>query len=186
MTLPYHMHKQMTSTSGIQQFFSIRMGDIYDPEYAVGGHQPLGHDQWAQYYKHWQVVSSTISVTFRPYTAANSRVVKCAVICDDDVTLPTDLNTKMERYPGCFKTIKNDTSSTCTIKGAYNAKKWFHKRDLDDNSWKSDFGFLATNQAYYHVLVQTLDESTTSSPLQVDVKVSYRVKLTDPVEITGS
>jgi len=42
----------------------FRANDLYDPEVAVGGHQPRCFDQWILMYDHFVVIKSSIKVKF--------------------------------------------------------------------------------------------------------------------------
>lgn len=44
----------------------FRGNSLYDPEYAVGGGQPLGYDQWAAIYNYYSVIGSKIEVRLMP------------------------------------------------------------------------------------------------------------------------
>lgn len=41
----------------------FRANSLYDPEVAVGGHQPYGFDQLSAFYQHYTVIGSKITVT---------------------------------------------------------------------------------------------------------------------------
>lgn len=51
-----------TSTSAIVR--TIRANDLFDPEFAVGGHQPRGFDEMMEVYGKYTVMGSKVSATF--------------------------------------------------------------------------------------------------------------------------
>lgn len=63
VTLPYYFDGGATSAIigyGYQQF---RMNSIFDVDLTGAGHQPMGHDQWANLYMRYRVVESDITAT---------------------------------------------------------------------------------------------------------------------------
>ena len=45
-------------------YWVVRANGIYDPDVAIGRHQPLGRDQWALCYYHYTVIGSKCTVEF--------------------------------------------------------------------------------------------------------------------------
>lgn len=46
--------------------FYINSNSLYDPQHNVGGHQPLGHDQWSTVYNKYTVLSCRMTVQALP------------------------------------------------------------------------------------------------------------------------
>lgn len=68
------MRTQLTYSTGIGYYdktlaantnasFLFRGNGMFDPDYQVGGQQPMGFDQWAGLYRHYRVIGSKIEVT---------------------------------------------------------------------------------------------------------------------------
>ena len=65
VVMNYREFFNMTNVSGVgTQVFS--MNSIFDPNVTGGGHQPLGHDQWANFYSNYEVKSSRITINILP------------------------------------------------------------------------------------------------------------------------
>lgn len=45
--------------------FVFRANGIFDPDFAAGGQQPLGHDQWQAFYRRYAVYASSCKVMFQ-------------------------------------------------------------------------------------------------------------------------
>jgi len=63
VTMPYFLSDSVNmngATSSARVFRSA----AFDPEYATGGHQPLGYDQWALFYQNCRVFGVTGTVKF--------------------------------------------------------------------------------------------------------------------------
>lgn len=72
--VPPLMRTQLTYSTGIGYFdktlaantnasFLFRGNGLFDPDYQVGGQQPMGFDQWSTLYRHYRVLGSKIEVT---------------------------------------------------------------------------------------------------------------------------
>lgn len=50
----------------------FKANGLYDPEYATGGHQPMGFDQMMLYYNHYTVIGAKITMQYIPSTTAQT------------------------------------------------------------------------------------------------------------------
>lgn len=177
----------MVSTTGLQEIYTYSATSIYDPDVTGVGHQPLGHDEWSNYYTNYTVIGAKISATFSWARATSVRTVTCGIIADDDTSLPTTLSTKRERYPGCWKVLHPQDNKPITVSAFFSAKKWFARKDvMDSHQHTAGFGASPTKNAYFNVFIQTNDESATSDQVATDVKITYIVKMTEPKDVLGS
>jgi len=62
---------QLISSSGATHY-NFRANSCYDPDYDGAGHQPMGFDQMALKYNHYQVLGSRIKVTPIPLGTVSS------------------------------------------------------------------------------------------------------------------
>lgn len=180
----------LSSTSGSQQIYTHSCNNIFDPNLSGVGHQPYGHDQYATYYNQYQVLGAKITTTCRwssPPTSSDVPHV-CFSIIDSDTTAPTTLATKMERYAKMYKILKPDTNSTVTFTDYWSAKKWFKLKDVvDQHQTIGVFGGAPIKTAYHNLIVQPLDESSsTTTPVINVVTIQLIVRLLDPKPILGS
>lgn len=51
-----YAHNTDLSTGGGSSWTEFRMNSIFDPEFAFGGTQPLGHDQWEVFFDRYKVM----------------------------------------------------------------------------------------------------------------------------------
>ncbi len=67
-TMKYSQIKTIDIASGVVQnstgFYVFRAASLYDPDYALGGHQPRGFDQLAAIYGEYRVNRATIECRF--------------------------------------------------------------------------------------------------------------------------
>jgi len=86
----------MSGAAGALGFAYFRANGMYDPNVAIGGHQPYGFDQWCAMYRRFCVHSSTIDVRCMPNATSNGIVM--AVQADTDFAVsPTTVAQAIER-----------------------------------------------------------------------------------------
>jgi len=87
-----------------------RANGIFDPQVAIGGHQPLGFDQLMAVYDHWIVKQARIKVTFtyRDEEVQTVHPIVCGIYDDDDAVNTLSYSALAE---GCDRT-KVDTLTT--------------------------------------------------------------------------
>lgn len=97
--MPFHYERMTSSSSQIVHHNVIRGNGLFDPDYAFGGEQPLGYDQYAALYKKYYVKSAKVTVDF--YAFAESSVMPndmlCYVWADTDATAPSTHKGVVER-----------------------------------------------------------------------------------------
>lgn len=60
--MAYAQFYSLSPGSGNYSLQVMRGNSIHDPDLTGVGHQPYGHDQWAQFYEYYRVVASKIEV----------------------------------------------------------------------------------------------------------------------------
>ncbi len=97
VTLPYVQRFAISVVSGAVNFQQFRVNSAYDPDYTGTGHQPLGFDQWAQFYNHYVVESVNWQVEMLPYAGTFPETMECGVYLSDDITVSSDPQTLAEQ-----------------------------------------------------------------------------------------
>lgn len=190
--MPYYTYKVYGSSAGVLAFESFRLMGIYDPEVSVGGHQPYGHDEYAQFYKDYQVVGAKIVSRFSWHNppVAGAIGVQCFAVPDEDTTLPADIPTRIERYGlGSTRMLKPDPHAQVTITTYFSAKKWLKMSKsslLAEHQYRSTFGSDPALTPYLNCGIQSLDEASTSAPVHIENRIMYIVKCLNPKNILGS
>lgn len=178
----------MTSVGAAQ--YTFLANSIYDPDSTTTGHQPLGHDQWQNFYNHYVVLGSKITVYLTGTSSAESGGAMCTIQLSDDLTTSTDVTVQIEQGRGTYKLINGFTGiNPIKITSRYSAKKFFNIKDVKDNLDRIGVGFGAdpADVAAYVLTVKDLN-STTGSILKLDafVVIDYVVLLSEPKELPQS
>lgn len=176
----------VTLTTGlIPTVHHFRANSIYDPDATGTGHQPMGRDEYANFYQKYIVLGSRIRVYWS--TDAGAAVTVCGVFINDDNSIPyTSYEGIIESKRGKYKSIphqRNATSTTCS----FSSKKYFNVTDIKDNY--DDIGALVganpAKQAYFTIWSQDVDFQTTHSVQAVCV-IDYIVTFQEPKELNQS
>jgi len=83
VTMPYFLNDNVNMYNAAAANRAFRSA-AYDPEYATGGHQPLGYDQWAMFYQNCRVYGVTGTVKFLNDSPATKYYV--GLLYTDDVS----------------------------------------------------------------------------------------------------
>ncbi len=108
----------------------IRANSIFDPEVAVGGHQPMGFDQYMLMYDRWTILGSKITVQFLPQGTGVLSQTVCSVSLDDDTTANTSMSSMIEQGLANWRlqTSADAASKALTLTKTFSKKRRFPNR----------------------------------------------------------
>ena len=77
VTLPYTSRHvvPLQLSNGFTQTIAMRANSAFDPLWSLGGHQPLGFDQWAALYRTYTVVRSALTCSFDATSVARTTCI---------------------------------------------------------------------------------------------------------------
>lgn len=180
----------LTSTSGSLAVSTWRANSIFDPDFTGIGTQPLGYDQWAQFYNHYIVIGSKISCEVS-WVSSGASAGPCVVgiILDDDGNLiPTDYLAIMEQGKSISMHINpSSANASRAINSSYSAKKFNNITDIKDNrdSLGASFGANPTDPAFFHLFAQSADLGSTNA-IRFTLLIDFIVILGEPKELPVS
>lgn len=160
----------------------IRGNNIYDPEYGVGGGQPLGFDQWAAFFKRYNVLGCKITVKS---VNLNSNPFTITVVATPTVPSIVDQN-HARSLPLSRQAIVTGLSATgqSTISMNLTTAKVFqidqNRFDDDDDVYSGTFnGTAPTREWLWTVYLQTMNGAALSSACSITVE--YMCEFYDPI-----
>jgi len=170
--------------------YTYRANDVYDPNETGTGHQPMGLDQWFQFYNKATVIGSKIKLTWiTPSATITAGTFMVGIQQSNSNTLSLDQQGLLEssqvhsRILGSSDTGKGIQSVVHT----YSPKKWFNVRNpLDESDLACTDSSSPTRQCYWNCYVQALDESTDVPSMNGIVQISYTVVFSEPKELAQS
>lgn len=120
--LPYFENFQLTNAANgnAQAYWNIN--SLYDPNNALGGHQPAGVNQWVQFYNRYRVIGCKVRATFHVAPeGATAAVVWLSATNGNNVT-----GGSFEQLEQSHQVIRNINPSgqpTTTITRYYNMQR---------------------------------------------------------------
>lgn len=137
---------------GVAGNYVFRCNDGYDPNLTGAGHQPMGWDQWSNFYDHCTVIGSKIRATFSPGTVSQ---LIASIHVDDNTTVESVPTTLLESTGTVWKWIGNSGAGgnrDNTLTKKFSTKKFFNVTDVkDSNDLKGTFFASPADDAYYHI-----------------------------------
>lgn len=165
-----------------------RAGSIYDPDFTGGGHQPLGHDQWAPFYDHYVVVSSKASITVGLNVGQPGRAINFGIFLADATGAIGDFRPIMESGRGGWSTIAAGayagSDNQKSVSAYFSAKDFYGVSNISDNVDRlgAQYGADPTEDAYFAVWTETADQNVANeaTALTITLTINYLVYLSEP------
>lgn len=166
-----------------------RLNSIFDPDFSLGGHQPLSYDQWAALYRQYLVYGVKATVN----AVANGDAATLAIPSTVVLTLTNsnasinDINTAME-YPNS-KIVKlgpNESGQRTLKTGYIDLAQYAGFKGLryDQSEWGAAFGANPTNEFYLQIGAFADDGTTVS--VNLNIVLDYYVFVFEPADLTAS
>lgn len=173
---------------GVGMLQSMRGNSIYDPDQTGTGGQPLGRDQWANFYNYYKVHGSKIEVTAFSLGTIGSDLQVLSVT--PDITVPTTTINAIDiiQHPYSKHTYVGSSAGGSAIKKVSNymsTKKLFGRTNLDDDDFKSLMSANPSDQFYWRIQAVPIDETSTTD-LRIMVKMTYYVEFIERVTLQNS
>lgn len=194
----YTDYIHLQSTLGVIAAYDYYTNGLYDPQVAIGGHQPMGYDQIVGvYYNYAYVVGSKITVKFLPeFAPATDPIIDQPVMVgvypyDSGINaslIYTDWQSYSEAGFPC-KTISSIQPKVVAT-GNFSARKCI---GLVDRNSPASFNTTTSNPGIanmwvYHIWLQTLDQSGlyTSNVFAAEVTIDYIVEFSNRIPLPPS
>lgn len=155
----------------------------YDPDLTGGGHQPIGFDEWSQFYTYYKVLGAKITVNAVNGTGEPQLI---HVIRLDDPNPAGGMTALMEQPYGQWRALAGSLGgrSNTTIKHYYSAKKQFPNLYRDD-TLRANIGANPLEQMYWVISSQRVDAAGTAD-IAVTVNIEYIVEFSVPKVLVQS
>lgn len=173
--------------------YNFRANSIYDSNQSGTGHQVQGHDEWNNFYNHYLVVGSKITVTICNTSTegnASTDLVSVGCMLADDTAIGTTPSTIIEQGLSKWKTMTNYPNSPTAktiITNTFSAKKFFNITDIGDNLDRlgAAMGSNPTEEAYYIIWAGSHGSGDISNLAGMAV-IEYSVLFSEPKSLTQS
>lgn len=191
VTLPYCQINLATPpvlTDSVATVQTIRLNSCFDPNFAIGGIQPMGFDQWSAMYKRYTVVSARIIVKCNPTTAnyyGGTFGINVLPVTGGSVPVVTSETAAITSVWSTWNTYTQSANATkCVFK--WDAAKYFGVEDImDGDDFTGDTtGSNPNREAAASVWISA--DVNTQPTSTFTTYVEYDVVFHEPREITES
>lgn len=191
VTLRYCQEFSVVGGAAVITNYIFRLNSIFDPDYAVGGHQPLGHDQWAAIYETYRV--NRAKITILPVSDAAGHTTPALLtlgVRDRVTTLPTINSTDLfesSSYtsPIVIGPLGHDAYLRKLVQEV-DIGKFTGVKDMSaDTTLNATFGANPVEAVYGHVAVCPINGNTPGTHKFL-ATIEYDCTFTDPKNLTQS
>lgn len=182
----------MNASAGTVDSHVFVANSLFDPDLVLGGHQPLGFDQWSQFYNHYVVVGSKIKASFSSQTsspATNGFYLHGITLSDDPTFTANPLHLMEQPLTRVVKqSVHTNAQRIKSVTRTYSAKKFFNITNVTDNITRIGAPITAnpTEQAYFIVYTGNSDVLADSEPVTVLIEIEFITIFSEPKELIQS
>lgn len=169
---------------------SFRANDMFDPDYYLGGHQPMQFDQAMAHYQHFRVVGGQCKVTAAPKTNATSNTCMWGINLStipgesNDVSMQTMMERKTTHKWAVSGTAYARPFKTQTKK--FSLKRYFGKQNISDDRFRGNaLGNNVLDLLLYQIWACPVSENSPGAQHFI-VEIDYYAVLFNPKSIGGS
>lgn len=188
--LRYHTNILLDPSVGLAANHFFRANGIYDPDETGSGHQPMGMDQWATFYNHFQVLGSRCTARFVSQAdAAASGTALAGVGLQRDTTAVTNPDAVVEARDANTRIMTSaNAKQEISVSRNFSAKRFFGVKDVRDNDHLQGLcsGSDPGQTAYFNVFLAPLVGSADVVSSTVSVLIEYIVLFKERKELPSS
>lgn len=177
----------VTATSGAPNAYIFRANGLYDPDATIGGHQPIGFDQFMAMYDHFTVIASKIRVELQNTSSTIPALV--AIEVSDSATIATNFNTLLENGLARWRRIEpqGNARDSCVLTKTYSTRRFFGRAAvLAEDNLRGTVAADPSEIAFFKVYAMNAMGSTDAAQIRGTVQIDYIAILTEPKLLTGS
>jgi len=179
------------NANGTFQRYDFRANGMFDPEVAVGGHQPMYFDQMTALYDQYTVIGSRIKITITRTPSGNNGVdpIYFVLFNNDDTSVAgTSVIDVAESNSGRIKIAAPDAGyhpTSLVLTSKYSAKKTYGNAQLNNTNIQGTATSDPPEQTYYTLCYQT-GAGAAVCAWQALVEIDYIAVWTEVKEIASS
>lgn len=178
--LVYHDIIQEDSQPSNTHLF--RLNSIFDPDFTGVGGQPLGVDQWRNFYTDYQCTGSSIKVTVLNASSSQNSVV---AVFPSSVSTINPISDAIEQPYSRYKWVGVNTGMNRAVIKNYMSVKRLEARSTDSINYAADFNANPTITKFWHIAFASAD-GVANVQLTLDVRMVFYCKLFRRRQLTAS
>lgn len=169
-----------------------RLNSIFDPDFALGGHQPLGRDQYAAFYNRYRVlrVKMELHVSGDATVAGGQTPWLCTVVPDNSASPYTTSQLAAEQSHASQHSVHQGSGN-----GGMKIVRFFDlakitgvsNKEYADDRFQALFTADPSEVINLHVVTSNISGGAPAiSTVQHTILLSYQVEMFDPLQMGGS
>jgi len=183
---PYHSSYDFNVANNTPKHWVFRGNGMFDPDYAVGGHQPLGFDQYSALYQQFFVHRATMMTNVScPDQVSNRRVY---VWADTTPNAPADDDNAGEicaTNGGKMVTIGNQYFGLAKAKVVGSTKK-ITDYGMSDPQAAGSPAADPSEVWYFHIYMTIQQADATTHSYRLDTDINYDAEWFDALKLGSS
>lgn len=146
----------LSISTGSMSTQKLRWNSTFDPDYSLGGHQPLYRDTFASVYDHYAVVSAYVEIQF---VNTSTVPVHVGAVTDDDSSVAGTVSVLREQAHGVYHLLpaQSGSLSTCTLRLPWDCKKILRIDPYASEEYKTAVGSNPAEESYLNIWSTTTD-----------------------------
>lgn len=176
-TLRYVDDFALNALNGQAVHVFYNANNVYDPQNAIGGHQPMGWDQLNVFYESAYVYGSKITCTFsmaNPGSTLGQAI--CGIRNTEDTTAIGSVPQMRENTQNLWRLL--DADSPVTISKTFNYKRQLRKPYINDEN-RCAIGTGPTINSVYDIWVGALNATLDPDAVNINMTIEYYVTFTE-------
>lgn len=170
---------------------SYKCNGLYDPEDAVGGHQPYLFDQLSGLYNHWTVVASKMSIIITPLydlTTNPGNFWTFTLMLNDDTTMSGGVQTTIEQGQNVSWANTGPNTDTVTLRSSWDIRKQFGIKSYQEALGLSRFQGTSSSDPseLTHYLLSAQNNAGTQGRFSYVTVIDYKVIWSEPKDAPAS
>jgi hypothetical protein len=165
--------------------YVFNLNSLYDPDYSGIGQQPIGFDQFMNFYDHYTVMGAKVRVDFINTDTIHSQTVVLQL--KDDFTTSTDVEAIIENGNCRYLKLgpRDSGSATGTLTLNVSMRKFFGVKDILQPKYSGQVSSSPNDSCYLHV-INSPDFSVDNATVRCSVLIQFVAMLTEPKQAPRS
>lgn len=190
ISMPYAQSGALAEgAANLGAYQSFALNSAFDPDFSGGGLQPLGYDQYAQFYGRYRVIGVRVEVSVSNGSATVP--ILAGIYCSPQSTLPAVATAwRVQPTPTTLSKFLSPSAGGTSV-GVFRAKVPLamvlgvtSKEFTDDQDFTANFSSSPARLAYMHVWIQGVSGSVASA--YWTIRMWQDIELSQPVALSLS
>lgn len=186
--LKYSLSRTLdTSPASSNPQYVFRGNSLYDPEFAVGGSQPMGYDQWSAFYNNYRVHASAITVRMMSTADSDAGGFIKVTLFPSTTAAAGSYSGNSEQPYSKVNYLPNKGLNKIFLKNKMYAKKMLGLKSIAyDEDLAAAIGADPVKEWYWILDAYSINEVANVLGVYMEVKITYYAEFFGRVQLARS